>query len=127
MIGDPNLSFGTKSKGHGELLTRPVFNTNKYQNFIKIKFFNVNYNSDQATQKKIKKAILNGKINYNNANYYGTNMMSKFIAPFYSYKRDKNLVRYYPKSFGNFFGNLFLSFQTSYDDLDFTSTDLFSF
>ena len=49
---------------------------------------------------------------------YGTNMMSKFKAPFYSYKCDKNPVRYYPNSFGNFFGNLFLSFQTSYDNLD---------
>ena len=45
--------------------------------------------------------------------------MSKTKAPFYSYKRDKNPVRYYPKSFGNLFGNLFLSFQTSYNDLDF--------
>ena len=50
---------------------------------MKIKFFNLNSNFDQATQKINKKAILYGKNNYNNANYYGINMMSKIKAPIY--------------------------------------------
>ena len=44
-------------------------------------FFNLNSNFDQATQKKTKKAILYGKINFINAKYDGINMMSKFKAP----------------------------------------------
>ena len=44
---------------------RPISNTNIYENFMKFKFLNLNYNFYQATQKKIKKAILYGKNNKN--------------------------------------------------------------
>ena len=47
--------------------------------------------------KKIKEAIAYGKINYNNANFYGTNMMTKLKAPFYNYE---NPVMNYQNSFG---------------------------
>ena len=37
------------------------------KNFIKINFFNLKSYFDQATQRKIKKAFLYSKINFNNA------------------------------------------------------------
>ena len=44
----------------------PTLNSNIYENFMKKQFFNLNSNFDQATQKKIKKAILCGKIKFKN-------------------------------------------------------------
>ena len=51
-----------QSEGHKELHPGPILNSNIYENFIKIKLFHLNSNFDQATQEKIKKAILYGKI-----------------------------------------------------------------
>ena len=52
----------TQSKGHRELHPEPIFKANNYQNFIKIKFFNLNSNFDQATQKRFKKQYYMAKI-----------------------------------------------------------------
>ena len=49
--------------------------------------------------KKIKKAILYGKNNFNNAKYYGINMMSQINAPIYSCKNPRI---YYQNGFQNF-------------------------
>ena len=70
----------------------------------------------------IKKAILFGKINYNNANYYGTIKMSKVKVPLYIYNSsEKNPVIHYQNqkyNLGKFFGNFFLGNGTRYVDLD---------
>ena len=79
----------TQSGGHRGLHPEPIPNSNIYENFIKIKFFYLKSNFDQATQKKIKKAILYGKINFNNANYYGIIMMTKTKAPIHSCKNPR--------------------------------------
>ena len=43
----------TKSEGLRELHPWPILNSSIYENFIKIKFFDLNSYFDQATQKKI--------------------------------------------------------------------------
>ena len=80
---EQQICFCTQRKGHRQGHLGTILNTNNYENFVKIKFFILNSNFDQATQKINKKAILYGKNNYNNANYYGINMMSKIKAPIY--------------------------------------------
>ena len=86
-----------------------------------VKFFNFKYNFDQTTQKKIKKAMLFGKINSNNANYHDIIMMPKTNAPIHSYESPQ--IYYQPPkssvSFSfSFFGNLFLKNDAPYDDSD---------
>ena len=65
--------------------------------------------------KKIKKAILYYKINYNNANYCGTNMMSQINAPIQGYT---NPLIYYQFKINKRFGNFYLVNKTSYIDSD---------
>ena len=68
--------------------------------------------------KKIKKAILYGKTNFNDAKCCATNMMSKVKVPFYSYKSgDKSTVIHYQLKI-KMFGNLYLANKTRYIDSD---------
>ena len=95
-----------------------------YYYLFHIKSFNLKSNFGQATQKKFKKAILYGKINFNNANYYGIIMMSKINAPIHSYKNPQiyyQCPKIWQKKFGNFFCNFFLRNDTRYVDLDLIS------
>ena len=62
-----------------------------------------------------------GKINFNNANYYGIIIMSKINAPIHSY--DTSQIYYqrpkiWQKMCGNFFGNFFLANETRYINSD---------
>ena len=82
--------------------------TSVTENFIKIKFFDFKSNFDQATQKKIKKAILYGKINFNDAKNCGTNMMSQINAPIHSYKNPRI---YYLETWKQCFGFWHLTFR----------------
>ena len=60
---------------------------------------------------------------YNNAKYYGTNMMSQFKVPIYSLKSsDKHPVIYYQQ----FFGNFYLENENSYVDSDQISRSVFN-
>ena len=67
----------------------------------------------KAHEKNIKNLILFGKITSNNANYYGTNIMSKVKAPLFSYKTP---VIYYQSSFSKSLKHFSMMNETSYDD-----------
>ena len=64
---------------------------------------------------------IEGKINFNDAKYCGTNVMSRINAPIHSYKNDLiNLDLYYQngyKIFGNFLKHFSMMNGASYDDL----------
>ena len=89
-----------------------------------LQFCNFDY-FDQATQKKIKKAILYGKFNFNDANYHGIIMMSKPKAPIHSYKNpticyQNGVIISKPSSSSKLFSfkHFFTTNEASYDDLE---------
>ena len=87
------------------------------ENFTKIKIFNLKSNFDQASQKKIKKAMLYGKINFKNANYHDIIFMPKANAPNHNYKK---ALLYYLANLDNF-GKCFRPNEASYGDSDIIS------
>ena len=84
----------------------------KVNDFIKIIFFNLESNFDQATQ-KIKKAILYGKINFNDANYCDINMMSKFKSPSLCSKNPVIYYKFERQMSDEKLGNFYLGNETS--------------
>ena len=85
IMGSSNFNLNSLESNKTAIILETIINSNFNKNFINIKFFNLNSNFDQATHKEIKKAILCGKFNCNNAKYCGTNMMSQINAPIQGY------------------------------------------
>ena len=94
------------------------------ENFTKIKFLNF-FNLNLIKLHTQKKAILYGKINSNNVNYYGIIMMSKTKAPIHSYKnqavhyQNGVMISKPSKSSKIFsFQHFSMTNEASYDDLE---------
>ena len=81
-------------------------------------FFYLNSNFDQGYTKKIKKAILYGKINYNNAKHVGTNMMSQIIVPIHSTINPRIYYQQISELSTDNFGNFYLGNRTGYGNSD---------